>query len=30
MTVIALTTDFGLRDGFVGIMKGIISGNYDI
>ncbi len=27
MTIITLTTDFGLRDGFVGIMKGVI---YDI
>lgn len=26
MTVITLTTDFGLRDGFVGIMKGVIYG----
>ena len=26
MTVISLTTDFGLRDGFVGIMKGVIYG----
>lgn len=24
--VIALMTDFGLRDGFVGIMKGVIAG----
>jgi S-adenosyl-L-methionine hydrolase (adenosine-forming) len=24
MTIITLTTDFGLRDGFVGIMKGVI------
>lgn len=27
MTIITLTTDFGLRDGFAGIMKGVI---YDI
>jgi len=26
MTVITLTTDFGLRSGFVGIMKGVIYG----
>ena len=26
MTVITLTTDFGLRNGFVGIMKGVIYG----
>lgn len=26
MTVITITTDFGLRDGFVGIMKGVIYG----
>lgn len=26
MTVITLTTDFGLRDGFAGIMKGVIYG----
>lgn len=26
MTVITLTTDFGIRDGFVGIMKGVIYG----
>src|ERR1051325_320862 len=26
MTVITLTTDFGLRNGFVGVMKGVISG----
>ena len=26
MTIITLTTDFGLRDGFVGIMKGVIYG----
>jgi len=26
MTVISLTTDFGLADGFVGIMKGVILG----
>lgn len=26
MTVITLTTAFGLRDGFVGIMKGVIYG----
>ena len=26
MTVITLTTDFGMQDGFVGIMKGVIYG----
>lgn len=26
MTIITLTTDFGLRDGFVGTMKGVIYG----
>lgn len=26
MTIITLTTDFGLRDGFAGIMKGVIYG----
>ncbi len=26
MTIITLTTDFGLRDGFVGVMKGVIYG----
>lgn len=26
MTIITLTTDFGLQDGFVGIMKGVIYG----
>jgi S-adenosylmethionine hydrolase len=30
MTVSTLTTDFGLRDGFVGIMKGVIDGESDI
>lgn len=28
MTIITLTTDFGLRDGYVGVMKGIIWGIY--
>lgn len=26
MTVVTLTTDFGIRDGFVGILKGVIYG----
>jgi S-adenosylmethionine hydrolase len=26
MTIITLTTDFGLRDGYVGVMKGVILG----
>src|SRR5512134_2408312 len=26
MTIITLTTDFGLRDGFVGTLKGVIYG----
>ncbi len=26
MTIISMTTDFGLQDGFVGVMKGIILG----
>ena len=26
MTVITLTTDFGLRSGFAGVMQGVISG----
>jgi S-adenosylmethionine hydrolase len=28
LTIITLTTDFGLRDGYVGVMKGIIWGIY--
>jgi S-adenosylmethionine hydrolase len=30
MIVITLTTDFGLRDGFVGIMKEALYGEYVI